>query len=52
MKLKLTHFCDMPVSFDAYVINFVRADGKTLAIIVYEDGSISTSDINDIRVKM
>jgi len=52
MKLKITHFYDKTVGFDSYVVNFLRVDGKTLAVIVYDDGSISTSDINDIRVEI
>ena len=51
-SLKVTHIYNMPVDFDAWVIDFVKKEGGVLAIIVFEDGEIDTQDIKDIRVKL
>lgn len=50
MKLKVLKEYDMNVGYEAYIVDFVRREGETLAIIVYEDGSISANNIENIIV--
>ena len=50
MKIKVLKEYGMDVGYEAYIIGFVRSDGKTLAVIAYEDGTLSENDIKSVEV--
>ena len=50
MKLKVIKIDGVETGFDAYIVDFVREAGKTMAIVISEDNSITTIDIGDIEI--
>ena len=50
MKLKVIKLYRVEIAFDMYVIDFVREAGKTMAIAISEDNSITTIDVGDLEI--
>ena len=50
MKLKVIKIYGVETGFDAYIVDFIREAGKTMAIVISKDNSITTIDVGDLEI--
>ena len=50
IKLKVIKIFKYEPAFYMYIVNFVREEGKTMAITISEDNRIETWNIEDLEI--